>query len=100
VITHQTHHQTQETGPHKYLYEYAKVIAQTITTINHQFSQAFSLMRGIQKCDKKGCQTAHKEMKQLHNCIIIKQILIKKLSNVERECAMESFIFSPKRKTI
>jgi hypothetical protein len=55
-------------------------------------------MKGIKEFGKKGCQVAHKKMKQLHNCIVFKPILIEELLAVERRCAMESFIFLTKKK--
>jgi hypothetical protein len=73
--------------------ESAKVIANTIMTINHQFTQTYSLMKGIEEFGDKGCQATQNEMKQLHNCIAFKPIAIKKLLTIKKRRAMESLIF-------
>jgi hypothetical protein len=71
----------------------SKVIANTITMINHQFSQTYSLMKSIKEFCDKGHQAAQEEMKQLHDCIVFKPIAIKELSTIKKRRAMESLIF-------
>jgi hypothetical protein len=70
VTTHQGHLQTQAIESEEYLIKTAKVIAQTISAMNHQFAQTYSLIKGIKALCNKKCQAVHKEMKQVHNCII------------------------------
>ena len=55
-------------------------------------------MKSIKEFGEKGCQAAHKEIKQLHNGIIFKPILIKNLWFIKRRHAMESLSFLPKKK--
>jgi hypothetical protein len=43
VMKHRSHFQTQSINSHKHLLDSAKVIANTITTINYQFAQTYSL---------------------------------------------------------
>jgi hypothetical protein len=95
---HQSHLQTQSTESQQYSLDSAKVIANTITTINHQFAQTYSLMKGIKEFGDKGCQAAHNEMKQLHNCIVFNPITIEELLTLERRRAMESLIFLTEKK--
>jgi hypothetical protein len=53
VTTHQGHLQTQPMEPEEYLIKTAKVIAQTISAMNHQFAQTYSLIKGIKAlCNK------------------------------------------------
>jgi hypothetical protein len=98
VITHQGHLQTQSTETQQYSLDSAKVIANTISTINHQFAQAYSLMKGIKEFGYKGRQATHNEMKQLHDRIVFKPIAIKELSTLEKTRAMESLIFLTEKK--
>jgi hypothetical protein len=51
--------------------------------MNYQFAQTYSLIKGIKDFGNKGHQAAHKEMKQLHNCIVFKPILVEVLTAVE-----------------
>jgi hypothetical protein len=76
----------------------AKVIANTITTINHQFAQTYSLMKGIKEFGDKGRQATHNKMKQLHDRIVFKPIAIEELSAIEKRRAMESLIFLTEKK--
>ena len=43
-----------------YLISFVKVIATTITTINHRLAQAYSLMKSMKWIGEKGFQAAHK----------------------------------------
>jgi hypothetical protein len=76
----------------------AKVIVQTITLMNHQFAQTYSLMKSIKVLGDKGRPVPHKEIKQLHDCISFKLILIKELLSMEKRQAMESHIFLTEKK--
>jgi hypothetical protein len=76
VTIHQGYLQTQSIDSQENAIDHAKVIANTIMTINHQFAQTYSLMKGIKEFGNKGCQATHEEMKQLHNCILFKPIAI------------------------
>jgi hypothetical protein len=100
VTSHQGqgHLSTQATHSVEYSIETAKVIAQTINTMNHQFAQTYSLTKSIKTFGKKRCQAAHKEMKQLHNCIVFKPIKVEELNAVKQRQAMESLIFITKKK--
>jgi hypothetical protein len=64
--------------------------------MDYQFAQMYSLIKGIKAFGNKECQTVHEEMKQLHNCIVFKPILIEELTTVEQICVMESLIFLTK----
>jgi hypothetical protein len=64
------------------LIETAKVIVQTIKTIDHQFAQTYSLMKSIKEFGERSCQAAQEKMKQLHNHIVFKPILIEKLLSI------------------
>ena len=66
--------------------------------MNYQFAQTFSLNKGIKEFGNKGYQAAHKEMKQLHNRIVFKPILIEELTSIEKRKAMESLIFLTEKK--
>ena len=94
--THQAHFQSQATEPQEYCNKYAKIISQTIMTMNLQIAQAFSLLKNIWEFGNKKCQAAHK--KKLHNWIVFKLIFLEKLSNIDRKHALESLIFLTKRK--
>jgi hypothetical protein len=61
VTTHQGHLQSQAIKPTEYLIETAKVIAQTISRMNFQFAQTYSLIKGIKAFGNKGRQAAHNE---------------------------------------
>jgi hypothetical protein len=98
VTTHQGHLQTQATEPEEYLIKIGKIIAQTISAMNHQFAQTYSLIKNIKVFGKKKCQAAHKELKQLHNHIVFKLILIENLTANKRICVMESLIFLTEKK--
>ena len=98
VTTHQAHLQTQAIEQTEYLIEMAKVIAQTISKMNYQFAQTYSLIKGIKAFGDKGHQAAHNEMKQLHDRIVFKPILIEELTTIEQKCAMESLIFLTDKK--
>jgi hypothetical protein len=98
VTTHQGHLQTQAIKSDKYLIETGKVITWIILTMNYQFAQTYSLIKGIKDFGNKGHQAAHKEMKQLHNCIVFKPILVEVLTAVEWKHAMESLIVLNKKK--
>jgi hypothetical protein len=98
VTTHQGHLQTQAIKPQEYSINNAKIIATTIATINHQFTQTYSLMKGIKEFGDKGRQAAHEEMKQLHDRIVFKPIAIEELSTIEKRRAMESLIFLTEKK--
>jgi hypothetical protein len=93
--THQSqeHLNTQATHSVEYSTETAQVIAWTINAMNHQFAQTYSLSKGIKTFSKKGCQAAHKEMKQLHNRVVFKPIKVEELITIKRRRAMESLIF-------
>jgi hypothetical protein len=82
VTTHQTYLQTQAVNPLEYLIDTAKVIAKIIIHINQQFSQTFSLNRGIKEFRKQGHKAAYKEMKQLHYQIVFIPICIKELTSL------------------
>jgi hypothetical protein len=97
-MTHQSHLQTQSTESQQYSLDSAKVIANTITTINHQFAQTYSLMKGIKEFGDKCHQAAYNEMKQLHDRIVFKPIAIEELSTIEKRRAMESLIFLTEKK--
>ena len=43
------------------------------------------MKKGIKTFGKKGHQAAQKEMKELHDCILFKSILIENLSTVEKK---------------
>jgi hypothetical protein len=43
----------------EYSIDTAKVIAQTVKTINYQVALTYSVMKGIKEFDGKGCQAAH-----------------------------------------
>jgi hypothetical protein len=98
VTMHQCHLQTQSTETQQYSLDSTKVITNIISTINHQFAQTYSLMKGIKEFGDKGCQAAHNEMKQLHDHIVFKPITIEELSTLERRRAMESPIFLTEKK--
>jgi hypothetical protein len=84
--------QTQAIESEEYSIETAKVIAQSILTMNYQLSHTYSLFKGIKEFGNKGLQAAHEEIKQLHDCIVFKLYL------VEQRCAIESLIFLTKKK--
>jgi hypothetical protein len=69
----------------EYSIKTAKVIAQTISAMNYQFAQTYSLSKSIKAYGKIGYQAAHKEIKQLHNCIVFKQILVKELTVIKQK---------------
>jgi hypothetical protein len=66
--------------------------------MNHQFSQTYSLIKGIKAFGKKGCQAAHKEKKQLNDCIVFKPILVEELTAIKQRHAMKSLIFLTEKK--
>jgi hypothetical protein len=66
--------------------------------MNHQFAQTYSLMKSIKVLGDKGRPVPHKEIKQLHDCISFKLILIKELLSMEKRQAMESHIFLTEKK--
>ena len=84
VTTHHGHLITQATKPEVYSIETAKVIATTINKINYLFAQTYSLSKGIKEFGEKGHQAAREEMKQLHERIVFKPILIEELTNIEK----------------
>jgi hypothetical protein len=57
------------------------------------FNQAYSLNKGLKKFGDCGKEMAQKEMKELHDHVIFKPILIAYMTPLERKRAMESLIF-------
>ena len=82
----------------QYTNKYARNIAQTMTTFNYMFAQAYNLVKRIKEFGDKRSKTAHSKMKQLHNQIVFKPIMINKLSSTERKRAMKGLIFLTKKK--
>jgi hypothetical protein len=68
-------------------------VNQTTVKKNHQFTQTFSLSRGMKKFGEKGCQAAVKEMEQLYERIIFDLIHADDITTVEKKCILESLIF-------
>jgi hypothetical protein len=98
VTTHHGYLQTQSINFQKHSLDSAKVIANMITMINHQFAQNYSLMKSIKEFGDKGCQATHEVTKQLHNYIIFKPIGMKKPSTIAKRRAIESLIFLIEKK--
>jgi hypothetical protein len=61
--------------------------------VNHQFVQAYTLMKGMKHFGNKGKEAAMNEMKQLHERNVFESVRIEDLNNNERKRAMESSIF-------
>ena len=93
VTTHHNHLLTQAIKKQEHTIETARIIARTMTSMNYQFAQTFSLNKGIKEFGNKGYQAAHKKIKQLHNRIVFKPILIEKLTSIKKRRALESLIF-------
>jgi hypothetical protein len=79
----------------QYTLENARVIAkvmslmnmgvnQTTVKKNYQFTQTFSLSRGMKKFGEKGCQAAVKEMEQLHERNLLIQFTLMTLQQLKR----------------
>jgi hypothetical protein len=98
VTTHQSHLITQAIEPEEYTPENARIIATTMVAMHHQFIQTFSLGKGIKAFGEKGRKAALEEMKQLHQRVVFRPILIEELSQVKKRRAMESLIFLTEKK--
>jgi hypothetical protein len=59
-------------------------VNQTTVKKNHQFTQTFSLSRGMKKFGEKGCQAAVKEMEQLHERNVLIQFMRMTLQQLKR----------------
>jgi hypothetical protein len=57
------------------------------------FLQTYSLKKGIEKFREQGIKAVHKEMKQIHDRVVFEPTSIEKMTQLERERAMESLIF-------
>jgi hypothetical protein len=88
----------------EYTHEMGMIIAYTMSHYNntmsgmndveaYSFLQTYSLNKGLKKFGELGRQAAHKEMKQLHDRVVFKPILIKDMTVLEKKRAMESLIF-------
>jgi hypothetical protein len=61
VTIHKAHLQTQSSEPKEYSVGTAKIIAQTITTMKHQFAQTFCLMKSIEEFGEKNAKLLTKK---------------------------------------
>jgi hypothetical protein len=90
---------------HEYSSRNGYVFAQIIEQISHlslnakeenefySFAQQYGLGKGIRKFGKKGKEAAIKEMKQLHERTVFLPVDVSKLTQKERDEAMESLMF-------
>ncbi len=104
MTLHQSHLQTQAHQQQPHLIEMAQVIATTMCHINvklgiltdeqaHQFTQTYSLEKGLKKFGECGKTAATSEMKQLHDRAVFKPFCVEKMTQVKSRRAMESLIF-------
>ena len=97
----QNHLHTQAHCREEYTTDNAKVIAKTMCYMNEMcidkeafhFVQSYSLRKGLKKFGQKGRDAAYKEMKQLHDRVVVEPIRIEDLTDIEKRRAMESLIF-------
>jgi hypothetical protein len=83
--------------------QYSRANARVLATVfchftnmvvtNNQFLQTFSLKRGLKDFGAKGEDAAFKEMKQLHDRIVLEPIQLTHMNAVKRNRFMESLIF-------
>jgi hypothetical protein len=97
---YQHHLFTQGMQKTEYNVETAPVIAKTmhyfnnlVVSKNYAFLETFSLKKGFKQFGQKGYDAALGEIKQLHDRVVFKPIIVKDLSQQEKKRAMESLIF-------